>query len=208
MANLQVIRHPTTQRILHEVILTSIILLILTGFYIHRPFVGGAGFLMSMSIGVHNFAAALLIIGIIIRLISLFTGRNRDWRSFIPTFSDLKLFPRTVLYYAYIIKDPGHEKKYNPIQMISYLLVFLMVIFMVLSGFALKYPDAGWISWFNSGLFNSEVQTRIAHYVITWMFVIFMMVHVYFSIRETFSEIMEMHSPASKKQPSQEAVEE
>ena len=39
------IRHPLSFRILHEIIIVSILLLILTGFYIHRPFVGGGGFL-------------------------------------------------------------------------------------------------------------------------------------------------------------------
>ena len=210
MANAQIqeARHPTMQRILHEVILTSILLLILTGFYIHRPFIGGAGFLMSMSRGVHFFAAALLIIGIIIRIVSLFIGSNRDWRSFIPTFSDIKLFPKTLLYYGYMGKEPDIKKKYNPLQMFSYCLVFILVIFQILSGFAMNYPDAAWISWFNYALFNNEIVTRIAHYVVTWLFVIFMMIHVYLTVRENFSQIMDMHSPASKKQKEQEATED
>ena len=207
-AQLQAVRHPTMQRILHEVILASILLLILTGFYIHRPFIGGAGFLMAMSRGVHFFAAAVLIIGIIIRIVSLFIGRNRDWRSFIPTFSDIKLFPGTLKYYGYSGKEPEFKKKYNPLQMCSYCLVFLMVIFQILSGFALNYPDAGWISWFNYGLFNNEVQVRIAHLVVTWLFVLFMMIHVYLTIRENFSQIMDMHSPAFKNQQNQEVVKE
>jgi Ni/Fe-hydrogenase 1 B-type cytochrome subunit len=148
---------------------------------------------------VHFFAAAVLIIGIVIRIIALFFGKNRDWKSFIPTFNDIKLFPGTLMYYGYIGKEPNIVKKYNPIQMCSYLVVFLMVIFQILSGFAMNYPDAGWISWMNYGWFNNEIVTRMVHYIITWAFLFFMMIHVYLTIRENFSEIMDIHSPASKK---------
>ena len=205
---LQAIRHPTTQRILHEVILTSILLLILTGFYIHRPFIGGAGFLMSMCRGVHFLAALLLIIGVVIRIVSLFLGRNRDWKSFIPTLNDIKLLPSTIQYYGYLGKEPEFKKKYNPLQMFSYCLIFVLVIFQILSGFALKYPDMSWISWFNYGWFNNEIESRIAHYVVTWLFVLFMMIHVYLTIRENFPQIMDMHSPSSKSQQNQEIIKE
>ena len=50
MATKQVeaIRHPVVFRILHLLIVSSILFLIMTGFYIHRPFVAGGGFLMSL----------------------------------------------------------------------------------------------------------------------------------------------------------------
>ena len=68
----------------------------------------------------------------------------------------------------------------------------MLVIFQIVSGFALQYPD-GWLSWFNYGLFNNEIQVRIAHYIVNWLFVMFLMIHVYLTIREKFSEIKEMH---------------
>jgi len=194
MANRQIEepRHPLAFRILHELIIVSIILLILTGFYIHRPFVGGGGFLMSLVRGVHFFAAGILIIAAVLRIWGMFVGKNRDWRSFIPTFADIKLLPNTINYYAYFNKEQIIKKKYNPLQMISYCLAFLLVIFQIISGFALQYPD-GWLGWFNYGLFNNEIHARMAHYVVNWLFVMFLMIHVYLTIREKFSEIKEMH---------------
>lgn len=185
-------RHPLAFRILHELIMVAIILLILTGFYIHRPFIGGGGFLMSLVRGVHFFAAGILIIAAVLRIWSLFVGRNRDWSSFIPTFSDIKLLPNTISYYAYLTKEQTIKKKYNPLQMISYCVIFLLVIFQIISGFALQYPD-GWLSWFNYGLFNDEIQVRIAHYIVNWLFIMFLMIHVSLTIREKFSEIKQMH---------------
>ena len=185
-------RHPLLFRILHEITMVSILLLIITGFYIHRPFVDGGGFLMSVSRGVHFFVAAILIVSVVIRIIAMFVGPKRDWRSFIPMGSDFKLFPRTLGYYTYIGKEPDIKKKYNPIQMITYSIMFLLIIFQIISGFALKYPD-GAMSWFNYGLFNNEIQARLAHYIINWVFVLFLMIHVYLGIRETYPEIKEMH---------------
>lgn len=185
-------RHPLSFRILHELIIVSIILLIITGFYIHRPFVGGAGFLMSLTRGVHFFFAAVLIIAFVIRLITMFVGKNRDWTSFIPTWSDIKLLPKVISYYAHIGKEPEILKKYNPLQMISYCLVFLLIIFQIISGLAIKYPD-GAFSWFNYGLFNNEIEARIAHFIVMWIIIMFLMIHLYMSLREKFSEIKQMH---------------
>lgn len=187
-------RHPLIFRILHEVILTSILILILTGFYIHRPFIDGGGFLMSLVRGTHFLFAAVLVIGTILRLVFMFVGRNRDWRSFIPSIYDLIRLPRTLVYYAYMARKPGLEKKYNPMQMISYGLIFLFLIFQIISGFTLQYPD-GWLSWLSYGIFANEIQVRIAHYIVSWVFILFMMIHVYLTIRENFKEIADMHLP-------------
>ena len=199
-------RHPLSFKILHELIIVSIILLILTGFYIHRPFIGGAGFLMSLTRGVHFFFAIVLVIAFVIRIITMFAGKNRDWRSFIPTWSDIKLLPKIMAYYAYAGKEPEIKKKYNPLQMISYCLVFLFIIFQIISGLALKYPD-GAFSWFNYGLFNNEIEARIAHFIVTWLLIMFMMIHLYMSLREKFSEIKQMHLLSSSDE-SEETVKE
>ena len=193
-------------RILHEVIIVSIILLIITGFYIHRPFVGGGGFLMSLTRGVHFFFAIVLTIAVLVRIISMFVGKERDWSSFIPTWSDIKLLPKIIAYYAYIGKEPALKKKYNPLQMISYCLAFLLIIFQIISGLALKYPD-GAFSWFNYGLFNNEIEVRIAHFIVNWLFVMFIMIHIYLTIREKFHEIKEMHL-LSGTEENKEAVKE
>jgi Ni/Fe-hydrogenase 1 B-type cytochrome subunit len=185
--------------------MVSIILLVITGFYIHQPFVGGAGFLMSLTRGVHFFFAAVLIIAVVARVIGMFVGGDKDWRSFIPTWSDIKLLPRMINYYAYIGKEPELKKKYNPLQMTSYCLAFIMVIFQIISGLALHYVSA--FGWFNYGLFNNEIEVRIAHFVVTWLFIIFLMIHVYLTIREKFSEIKEMHL-LSNAEESEKAVKE
>jgi Ni/Fe-hydrogenase 1 B-type cytochrome subunit len=198
-------RHPMSFRILHELIMASILILIVTGFYIHRPFVGGAGFLMAMVRGVHFFFAAVLIISAVIRVIKMFVGKDRDWKSFIPTASDFKLLPKTINYYAYIGDELVLKKKYNPLQMCSYCVAFIMVIFQIISGLALHYVSA--FGWFNYGLFNNEIEVRMAHFVVTWLLLMFIMIHVYLAIREAFHEIKEMHLLSSSEEGEEAAKE-
>lgn len=157
--------------------------------------------------GVHFFAAGILIIAAVLRILGMFSGRNRDWRSFIPTLADIKLLPKTINYYAYLTEEPEIKKKYNPLQMISYSLVFVLVVFQILSGFALQYPD-GWLRWFNYGLFNNELQVRIAHYIVNWLLVMFLMIHVYLGIREKFDEIKEMYMLPGAEESQQKAIKE
>jgi Ni/Fe-hydrogenase 1 B-type cytochrome subunit len=185
-------RHPTVFLILLRLTLASVLLLIVTGFYIHYPFIGnGGGFLMAMMRGIHFFAAGILIISVVLRIILMFVGKNRDWSSFIPNFRDIALLPRVILHYMHLGDMPEITKKYNPLQMISYLVVFLLAIFQIILGFALMYPD-GAMSWLNYSIFGSEVNTRIAHYIINWIFVLFLIVHTYLAIRDSFADTKEV----------------
>ena len=194
MANLSVQkkRHPTVFLILLRLTLVSVLFLIVTGFYIHYPVIGnGWGFLMALMRGVHFFAAGILTISVVLRVILMFVGKNRDWSSFIPNFRDIALLPRVIAHYLHLGDMPEITKKYNPLQMISYLVIFLLAIFQILAGFALMYPD-GAMSWLNYGIFGSEVNTRIAHYIVNWIFVLFLIVHTYLAIRDSFADTKEV----------------
>ena len=200
---IQAERHPIPYRILHLVIITMVLILIVTGFYIHRPFIGGGGFLMSLAQGVHFFAAGILIIGVVLRILAMFFGRNRDWPSFIPNGEDIKLIPAVIAHYLHLRDMPELTKKYNPLQMITYIGVFLLAIFQIITGFALLYPE-GWLGFINYGIFNNEIEVRMAHYIITWLFVLFLMIHVYLGIRENFPEIKVMYLMTKEEEAAKE----
>ena len=185
-------RHPTVFLILLRLILVSVLLLIVTGFYIHYPIISnGGGFLMALMRGVHFFAAGILTISVTLRIILMFFGKNRDWSSFIPNFRDIALLPRVILHYMHLGDMPETTKKYNPLQMIAYLVIFLVIVFQIILGFALMFPE-GWLAGLNYGIFGSEVNTRIAHYIINWVFVLFLIVHTYLAIRDSFADTKEV----------------
>ena len=192
-SRLRVVRHPLAYRVLHELRMTTILLLIITGFYIHRPFVAdGGGFLMSLMRGAHYFAAGLLIIVVLLRILGTFSGPYRDWPSFIPRGEDLRLMPKIIAYYLHLGPMPETTSKYNSLQLFTYLWLLLLVIFQIITGFALQYPD-GWLSWFTYGLFNSEIGVRLGHYICTWLFLLFVLIHTYFAIRESSQSMKEIH---------------
>ncbi|MFC1875202.1 cytochrome b/b6 domain-containing protein [Chloroflexota bacterium] len=185
-------RHPTVFLILLRLILVSVILLIITGLYIHYPFIdNGGGFLMSLLRGVHFFAAGILTISVVLRVILMFFGKNRDWSSFLWNFRDIALLPKVILHYMHLGNMPKLTKKYNPLQMLTYTFIFLLAIFQIFFGFALMYPD-GWLGWLNYGIFGTEVNTRIAHYITMWIFVLFLIVHTYLVVKDSFKETKEI----------------
>ena len=184
--------HPVTNRILHTLLLTSILILCVTGFYIHKPWIGdGGGFLMSLMRGTHFLFAAVLIVTVIFRIVRMFAGREKDWSNFIPNGEDMKLFGPIINYYARLRSKPIGKKRYNPLQMLSYCLIFVLAIFQIVTGFALLNPQA--LGGINYGIVGNELNTRIAHYIVTWIFILFVIIHVYLSIRESRDEMKEMH---------------
>ena len=192
-SRLRVVRHPLAYRVLHELRMTTILLLIITGFYIHRPFMAdGGGFLMSLMRGVHFFAAGILIIIVLLRILGTFFGPYRDWPSFIPHREDLRLMPKVIAHYLHLGPMPEITKKYNVLQMATYIWLLFLVLFQIITGFVLQYPD-GWLSWFTYGLFNNEIGVRLAHYIFTWLFLLFLLIHTYLAIRESSHMMKEIH---------------
>jgi len=193
VSQLRVVRHPLAYRVLHELRMTSILILVISGFYIHRPFIAdGAGFLMSLMRGVHFFAAGILIIVVLLRILGTFSGPFRDWPSFIPHRGDLRLIPKVLAYYLHLGPMPDITRKYNSFQMLTYIWLLLLVLFQIITGFVLQYPD-GWLSWFTYGIFNNEIAVRLAHYILTWLFLLFILIHTYMGIRESSHMMKEIH---------------
>ncbi|MFC1987658.1 cytochrome b/b6 domain-containing protein [Chloroflexota bacterium] len=193
VSRLKMVRHPLAYRILHELRMTSIVLLIITGFYIHRPFMAdGGGFLMSLMRGTHFFAAGLLIIVVLLRIVGTFTGPYRDWPSFIPIIPEVMTTPKVIAYYLHLGPEPDKMRKYNVIQMSTYVWLLFLVLWQIITGFVLQYPD-GQLSWFTYGIFSSEIGVRLAHYILTWLFLIFLLIHTYLGIRENPQEMKEIH---------------
>ena len=209
MANLKVqkARHPLVFLILLRLILVSALLLIITGLYIHRPFIdNGWGFLMILMRGVHVFAAGILTISVVLRVILMFFGKYRDWSSFLPNWKDITVLPKVVAHYMHLRAMPELTKKYNPLQMMTYTAIFMLAIFQIISGFAMMYPD-GWLAWLNYGIFGTEVNTRIAHYIINWIFILFLIIHTYLAIRDSLNETKEVFMLGSSEEKQETAKE-
>jgi Ni/Fe-hydrogenase b-type cytochrome subunit len=188
-------------RAMHWLAMASILVLIVTGFYVGRPYfmTGGeasAHYLMGTMRFLHFAAAGLLIATGIVRIYWLFAGNKyerlpalfpvkpRDWKNLV-----LQVKHYLMLRHA----EAPHYLGHNPLQQLSYTGVYLIVILQVITGFALYglYNPGGFFydtfAWVGPLLGGAQV-VRFIHHIMTWVFLIFIPIHVYLGIRADVTE--------------------
>jgi Ni/Fe-hydrogenase b-type cytochrome subunit len=175
----------------------AILTLVITGFYIGRPYFMPAGeasanFLMGKIRLVHFVAAGFLVFAAILRIYWLFAGNQFErWEALLPHSSkDWTLLVRQLK--AYLLIRPEHVPHFlghNPLQKLSYTALYAVGLLMICTGFAM-YGDsdpngffhAMFTSWLGP-LFGGIQRVRFIHHVGTWVFIIFLPVHVYLAMR-------------------------
>ena len=81
----------------------------------------------------------------------------------------------------------GHE----PLQQLAYTSLYILVVIMVVTGFAMygQSNPGGLIfrmfAWVPP-LFGGLQYVRLTHHVITWLFIVFALIHVYFTLRSDY----------------------
>ncbi|MGK2963237.1 MAG: Ni/Fe-hydrogenase, b-type cytochrome subunit [Gemmatimonadaceae bacterium] len=186
-------------RAMHWIAAACIILLIVTGFYIGRPYFMTSGeasahYLMGRVRFVHFTAAAVLVMTGIVRAYWLIAGnRFERFAALFPvTPKNLRRTGRNLTSYLTLRPDRepgmvGHE----PLQQYTYTLLYLMTLIMVVTGFAMygQSNPGGLIfrvfAWVPP-LFGGLQIVRLVHHVLTWGFIIFAVIHVYFVIRSDY----------------------
>lgn len=190
-------------RAMHWVAAICIVLLIVTGFYIGRPYFAPSPgetvdfFVMGTMRFMHFAAAGVLVATGIVRLYWLFAGnRYERWRALFPVSREsLRNLVGIVRKYATMRWDVGpHFLGHNPLQQISYTFLYLVVLAQVVTGFALyglANPGGFFYTTFTSGALTylgGAPIIRFIHHVLTWVFLIFIPLHVYFALRSDFTD--------------------
>lgn len=194
-------------RAMHWFAAGSIVLLIVTGFYIGQPyFLGGpesqSPYVMGWMRFLHFVGAGVLVATAIVRLYWLFAGnRYERWGALFPVKGrDWKNLVRMVKYYLLIRPEKApHYLGHHPLQQLSYTGIYALAAFMAASGFALYglhnpggfFYDA--FGWFGRLLGGSQA-TRFWHHVATWVFLIFIPAHIYLALR---ADVMEREGTMS-----------
>lgn len=183
-------------RAMHWIAAACIIVLVVTGFYIGRPYFYTSGiaadqFLMGRFRFAHFAAAAVLVATGILRVYWLFAGnkferlralfpvRGRDWKNMFKV-ARAYLFIRQEEAPQYL----GH----NPLQQLSYTGIYVLALVQVATGFfmyGLANPGGFFFTafgWVGSLLGGAQV-VRFVHHVTTWFWLMFIPIHVYLSIR-------------------------
>ncbi len=184
-------------RAMHWVAALAIGVLIITGFYIGKPYFmvsGGATstpYLMGWMRFLHFVAAGVLVATAIVRIYWLFVGnRFERWRAlFLVRREDWENLQKTLR--AYLFIRPEERPEYlghNPLQQVSYTFLYMVALVMVVTGFAMYgqsdpggffHSTFGWVT----ALFGGVQSTRLIHHLLAWVFVIFLPIHVYLAMR-------------------------
>lgn len=171
-------------RVVHWVIFLAIIVLSGTGYWIgSADLPGGPGGVAQVSeVGpmgwtryVHTVTAWVLVSALLVRLYLFFAGNEyARWPDFVPTrkehWRDMKDVFRYYTFFEshYPHADFGH----NRLAALTYLVVYLLLLFMVVSGFALHGLGftTGWQSWMTWPLAFVSIPTmRLLHHMGMWL---------------------------------------
>ncbi len=181
-------------RLYHWINVVLIVVLLITGFYIGKPFVAQTGepyanFIMGKMRLWHALAAWFFIANFIFRFYWTFVGNEhakfKPWRKgFVADGLD------SLKYYLFLKKEHTVHTGHNVIAQLTYFFVmWIGSVFMILSGLALQGEIApggfqerffGWII----PLFGMSSPVRMYHHLIAWLFVVFIVAHLYLVIRQ------------------------
>lgn len=188
-------------RAMHWVAVLCIVVLVVTGLYIGRPYFMTSGeasahFLMGWVRFIHFAAAGVLIATAIVRLYWLFAGNEFErWRALFPVrTSDWVNAWKQVKFYLMIQPEKApHYLGHNPLQQFSYTGMYVVAAIQVVTGFAMygqSRPGGLWYTLFGwvVPLLGGIQIVHFVHHVLTWVFLIFIPIHLYLALRADLLE--------------------
>jgi Ni/Fe-hydrogenase 1 B-type cytochrome subunit len=183
-------------RLTHWISALTIFILAATGIIISNPpaIMSGNEASYSYWFGIVRFihfaTAYVFCFSIIVRLYWSFVGNKySSWRVFFPwkksSFRKMKHVMKVDILLQnekesdYTSIAVGH----NPVAALSYFVLYLLCAAQILTGFALLAPTSTWFfpklfAWV-TGLFGNEFTLRSIHHAVTWLMIIFTLIHVY-----------------------------
>jgi Ni/Fe-hydrogenase 1 B-type cytochrome subunit len=196
-------------RIYHWITAAAVVVLACTGLLIGNPlaFMSSGDASGSYWFGtvrlLHFSAAYLFFFALVLRIYWLFVGnRYARWTAFIPVgrfreyVTDVKKVIRTDV--LQIEKSPLDFMGHNPVAATSYLVIFVLSLFQIATGFALYAPTS--LSWLPqlfawvAPLMGGDATVRMWHHAASWVFLLFLGVHVYLVI---FHDVVESRGELS-----------
>ncbi len=188
-------------RITHWLNALVIVVLIITGYLIsdpppimsgedphYRHWFGTVRF-------IHFAAAYVLIFSYLVRFYWIFAGNKySSWRAYMPVKRSFFKSFWYVLKYDILLWRGDYEGTvgHNAVAGFSYVILFIIVLLQVFTGFALYTDMSNWwlpdlFVWVTP-LLGGDMAVRLLHYAVMWLFVVFILVHVYLVFFHGWSE--------------------
>jgi len=179
-------------RIFHWINAIAITLLIATGLIMANPpaiqqgHEASFGFWFGTVRFIHFATAYIFTAAFVYRIYLMFAGNQYErWRNFVPTsWQYFKEIGEVIRFDVLLKKNAKHfALGHNALAGFSYLVIFIFMLIMVLTGFALySNMSTAWFphlfTWVTS-LLGGDIMVRIVHHVSMWVFILFIIIHVY-----------------------------
>lgn len=192
-------------RITHWMTVISIAVLIATGIIIGNPpaIMSSTEASYSYWFGIvrflHFVTAYVFTLNLIVRFYWAFKGnRYANWRVFFPLSKKGIQKIKHVLRVDIFLQNDEREDLtniavgHNPLAALSYLVLFGLCLVQIFTGFALYAPTSTWffpkLFGFVNGIFGEEFIVRSIHHAVTWLLVIFTLIHVYLAVYHDWLE--------------------
>jgi Ni/Fe-hydrogenase 1 B-type cytochrome subunit len=183
-------------RIVHWVIVAALLVLSVTGYYLHHPFLGAApgtgpghpGFTMGTVRFVHETTGFVFTAAVLARVYWAFAGnRYAHWRAVLPiTARQRHDLADTLRFYTFLRRRPPSVNGHNPLAALSYTAIYGAFGLSILSGlglFAWVIGRPPWTTLFGWTYHVLSVPTlRLAHFLLMFVFIAFTVHHVYAAI--------------------------
>ena len=139
---------------------------------------------------IHFTTAYIFLLNAIARIYWAFKGNYySNWKAFFPFSKKARGNIKHVLKVDILLQNEEKEVLknvsvgHNYVASLSYVVLFLLALVQIFTGFGLYAPTSGWwlpklFAWVPYVL-GDEMTTRFVHHMSTWLFVIFTLVHVY-----------------------------
>jgi len=175
-------------RLVHWTIFFSIVILSVTGYYLHNPFIvvgSHGGRLLLVMRFIHEVTAFVFTMAFLVRVYWFFMGnRYAHWRAFVPlTRAQWVNGLQMLKYYLFLRWRAPSRVGHNSLAALAYLGIYLLMLVQILTGLGLYSRVVGtgiWhalFSWIPNWI---NVQyLRETHYLIMFMFFGFTIHHVY-----------------------------
>ena len=188
-------------RAMHWAAALAIVVLVVTGFYIGRPYFithgeASSHYLMGWMRFLHFAAAAVFVATAIVRVYWLFAGNQFErWKALFPVRKQdwINAFKQVKFY---LMIQPEKAPRYlghNPLQQFSYTGMYAVAAAQVITGFAMygqSNPGGFWYTLFGwvVPLLGGIQVVHFVHHVLTWAFLIFIPIHIYLALRADLLE--------------------
>jgi Ni/Fe-hydrogenase 1 B-type cytochrome subunit len=183
--------HPIPARIMHQVMLVGMVVMVATGFYIHKPNFSLLGMDMNLARYMHFITAFAILLNSVTRIYWSIFGAPQDIKYFLPEKENRgKLFPM-MAYYYFLRKTKPKTSKYNGWQKATYVIWTIALWFMALTGFAMLWKsNPFWASVV--GAFGGLAMIHAIHYLVMWFFVASVLFHIYLVLFDDFKSFLSM----------------